>query len=101
MADRMKGGAGTVSLSGRLVCRSEREAEIVHRHLPEHVRLTRAEPGCISFDVLPTDDPLIWTVEEHFRDQESFRSHQTRTQASAWGAATADTPRDYEITGLE
>ena len=89
-----------VRLSGRLICASEQEAEIVRRHLPAHIDLTRAEPGCISFEVSPTDDPLIWTVEEHFRDRASFGSHQERTRASAWGAATADIARDYEISGL-
>ena len=90
-----------VRLSGRLVCASEQEAEIVRRHLPEHIDLTRAEPGCVFFDVSPTNDPLIWTVEEHFQDRNSFGSHQERTKASAWGVATAKITRDYEIVGLD
>lgn len=48
-----------VRLSGFLRCASVAEVEIVQRHLPEHMRLTRAEPGCISFEVSQTDDPLV------------------------------------------
>ncbi|MFC7454296.1 putative quinol monooxygenase [Insolitispirillum peregrinum] len=66
-------------------------------HLPEHVRLTRAEPGCLSFTVSPSDDPLVWQVEECFITREAFEFHQHRTRASSWWAATADIPRDYEI----
>ena len=101
MTDSRDRGEQGVRLSGRLICQSEREAEIVRRYLHEHVRLTKAEQGCISFDVSPTRDPLIWTVEEYFRDRESFQSHQRRAQASAWGAATAEILRDYDISGLE
>ena len=64
------------------------------RRLPEHVRLTRAEPGCLSFEVTPTDDPLAWRVEERFTDRAAFDAHQRRTRASAWGAATAAIRRD-------
>ena len=101
MADSQNCKDVGVRLSGRLVCASEQETEIVRRHLPEHVDLTRAEPGCISFDVFPTDDPLIWTVEEHSQNRDSFGSHQERTQASTWGVATAKITRDYEIGGLD
>lgn len=66
--------------------------------LPEHIRLTRAEPGCLSFDVTRTDDPMIWQVDEAFTDREAFDAHQTRTGASDWAAQTADIARDYAIT---
>ena len=89
---------GAVRLSGRLLCASTGEADAVRRHLPEHVRLTRAEPGCLSFEVTPTDDPLAWRVEERFTDRAAFDAHQRRTRASAWGAATAAIRRDYEVT---
>jgi quinol monooxygenase YgiN len=89
---------GAVHLSGRLLCASAEEADLVRRHLPEHVRLTRAEPGCLSFEVTPTADPLTWRVEERFADRAAFDAHQRRTRASAWSAATAAIRRDYEVT---
>ncbi len=101
MADSWDQKGIGVRLSGRLMCQTEEEANIVRRHLPEHIDFNRAEPGCISFYVSPTDDPLIWKVEEHFKVRDSFKSHQERTRASSWGAVTAKIPRDYEVMGLD
>jgi quinol monooxygenase YgiN len=92
---------GPVRLTGRLICASPAEADIVKRHLPEHIRLTRAEPGCLAFDVQPTTNPLIWQVEEAFRDARAFEAHQHRARASAWGRATASITRDFAISGLD
>lgn len=89
-----------VRLSGLLRCASVAEVETVQRHLPEHMHLTRAEPGCISFEVSQTDDPLVWRVEELFADQAAFDFHQQRTRASEWFTATAAIVREYEIVGL-
>ncbi|WP_395540122.1 putative quinol monooxygenase [Neotabrizicola sp. sgz301269] len=89
-----------ISLSGRLICATADEADLVRQHLPEHLWLTRAEPGCLSFSVTKTDDPLVWQVAESFTDKAAFEAHQTRARASAWHAATAGIRRDYRITGL-
>nr|WP_191856031.1 antibiotic biosynthesis monooxygenase [Agrobacterium tumefaciens] len=91
---------GAVRLSGFLRCASMEDVELVVRHLPVHIRLTRAEPGCLSFEVSQTDDPLIWRVEELFIDRDAFDFHQKRTRASQWFVATSAIPRDYEITTL-
>lgn len=99
--DSASGRSGTVRLSGFLRCASAEDAEIVKRHLPDHIRLTRAEPGCLSFEVLQTDDPLLWRVDELFADRAAFDFHQQRTRASAWFTATSTIPRDYEIFGPE
>ena len=60
----------TVHLTGQLICATPTDVAIVETHLPEHVALTRAEPGCVSFEVTPTDDPLVWDVAEVFEDDE-------------------------------
>ncbi|MBW9058865.1 antibiotic biosynthesis monooxygenase [Rhizobium pusense] len=97
----MNNRAGAVRLRGFLRCLSKDDVQLVRRHLPEHLRLTREEPGCISFEVSETDDPLIWRVEELFADRAAFDFHQQRTRASEWFMATSAIPRDYEITTLE
>ncbi|RUM26887.1 antibiotic biosynthesis monooxygenase [Rhizobium vallis] len=89
---------GKVRLSGQLICASLDEIEIVQKYLPEHMRLTRSEPGCLSFEVTQTEDPMIWRVEERFTDRLAFEAHQIRTKASAWGAATSAIRRDYEVS---
>ncbi len=89
-----------VFLSGYLVCSDHDQVEVVAQHLPLHVELTRAEDGCISFQVNLTQNPLVWQVDEQFLDSASFRSHQQRIAVSEWGRATAGIERRYEIKGL-
>ena len=89
-----------VRLSGQLVCQSEDEAAIVLQHLSIHVKLTRAEAGCESFEVHQTDDPLVWQVDERFTDAAAFEAHQARVGASEWGRATAGIERRYTIHGI-
>ena len=85
----------SVILSGRLVCATKEQSAVVRRHLPRHVELTRAEPGCLRFDVEPSSDPLVWTVVEEFVDRAALDAHQARVRSSEWGNATAGIARDY------
>lgn len=89
-----------IHLTGQLVCRTEDEARIISVHLAEHIEHTRAEPGCVSFTVTRTDEPLIWKVEEYFEDQRAFELHQNRVARSEWGRVTAGIERRYSIEGL-
>ncbi|MDE3028293.1 MAG: antibiotic biosynthesis monooxygenase [Paracoccaceae bacterium] len=87
-----------VTLTGTLLCATSQDAALVAAHVPDHIRLTRAEPGCLHFDVAPKANPLIWEVNETFVDRAAFDAHQTRTKASAWAALTAHIPRDFAIS---
>jgi len=89
-----------VRLSGQLVCKNQDEAQRVLAHIPQHVALTRAESGCIFFDVTRTADPLIWQVEERFDDATAFTAHQDRVAGSEWGRMTVGIERRYSIEGL-
>ncbi len=91
----------TVTLTGTLRCETEVQASRVRAALPDHIRLTRAEAGGISFEVTQTDDPLVWQVDEEFTDPAAFKAHQTRAAASDWARETAGIPRDYTLQGLE
>ena len=97
---RADDATGPVRLSGKLICSCLMDVEVIKANLPEHVRLSLQEPGCLSFKVWQTDDQLVWGVEESFIDPSAFAHHQQRTRASAWWAATAEIPRSYTITGL-
>ena len=88
---------GKLRLSGLLTCASVSEAAIVHQYLPEHIRLSRAEPGCLSFDISETDDPFTFEVMEAFRDREAFDLHQARTRESDWFMATRGILRDFRV----
>ena len=91
---------GEVSLSGQLVCLTEDQAGTVREHLQLHLALTRAEPGCRSFNVTRTSNPLMWQVEEHFEHASAFEAHQERVASSEWGHATAGIERRYSVIGL-
>jgi quinol monooxygenase YgiN len=97
MAQSLKGMRKMIELTGSLICRTTDEAARVRAHLPDHIALTRAEPGCVSFDVLPTDDPLIWTVAERFVHRAAFDAHQTRTAASTWARVSPGIKRVYSV----
>ena len=91
-------GITVIKLTGRLICKNREETALVRRYLPEHIRLTKEEAGCLAFEVKETDDPLIWSVEELFTSQETFDAHQARTKGSVWGKETRAIAREYAIT---
>ena len=84
-----------IRLTGTLTCAPD-EAEIIRAALPEHLRLTRAEPGCLSFDVTETA-PGVFSVSERFADRAAFEAHQVRTRASDWWQATRHMTRDFRL----
>ncbi len=91
----------TVTLTGHINVPADR-LDAVRTALPEHIRLTRAEPGCLSFDV--TEDPATpgrFAVAEEFTDSEAFRAHQARAGASDWARVSDGVPRHYTVTGLD
>lgn len=92
---------GQVSLTVRLVCRDMAEMLALLNHAPAHVEASRAEPGCLQFDLWQTDDPLEFAVAELFADEPAYRAHQARTRASAWYPVTRDIPRKaYDRRGV-
>ena len=86
-----------IRLRGQLICMTEEEAQSVRSHLEDHIALTRAEPGCLTFDIAPTDDPMVWEVMEAFRDRASFDAHQARNRLSVWFQATRGILRDFRL----
>jgi quinol monooxygenase YgiN len=89
-----------VFLTGQLVCNGQEQVALVERHLPLHIKLTRAEQGCLFFEVNPTQNPLVWQVDEQFQDAASLLAHQQRVAESEWGRATASIARLYETEGM-
>ena len=79
---------------------TEDEAILVRSHMHEHMRLTRAEPGCLTFEISASDDPLTFEVMESFRDRAAFDAHQTRTRDSLWFEKTRHILRDFVVEEL-
>lgn len=74
-----------------------RRRSSISKHLPAHIRATRAEPGCLEFRVEQTADALVWEVAERFVDRAAFDHHQARVQASTWRRVTAHIRREYTV----
>ncbi|MCU0912530.1 MAG: antibiotic biosynthesis monooxygenase [Rhodobacteraceae bacterium] len=86
-----------ITVTGYLRARPEDRA-LIKRLLPEHIRLSRAEPGCLKFDVVAS--PTVadaWELDEAFVDRAAFEAHQACTRASAWGRETAHILRDVTV----
>ncbi|MGR3713678.1 MAG: putative quinol monooxygenase [Shimia sp.] len=86
-----------IRLTGHIDVPADR-LTVVRAALPIHIALTRAEAGCVSFDV--TEDTEVagrFLVAELFMSQAAFNAHKTRTKASAWATISAGVPRSYEI----
>lgn len=86
-----------IRLTGHIDVAPERRADVTAA-LPEHIRLTRGEPGCLLFEVTP--DPKVegrWQVAELFVDRAAFDTHQARTAASNWATVSDGIPRSYVL----
>ena len=78
------------------------EVDLVTAALEVHKKLTRAEPGCLKFNVRPDKELLgRFSVYEKFASQEAFEAHQTRVQASEWGLISKNVERHYAIKEIE
>jgi len=76
----------------------EDRLEAVNKALPLHVQLTLEEPGCISFEIKPSESiPGRLMVSEVFQNQAAFEAHQTRNRGSAWFKTTEGIPRNFSI----
>lgn len=85
-----------IGLTGKLICSGTDELMLALSLLPDHVKLSRAERGCLRFDIWLTDDPMVWQLSELFVDEDAFAAHQTRTQGSEWGQKSTSLKRDFQ-----
>lgn len=87
-----------INLAGTLIVPEPAKA-LVEALLPAHVAATRAEPGCLLFQVVADRcDPTRYLVAQRFATRAAFDAHQARAQSSNWGRATADLVRHYHLT---
>jgi quinol monooxygenase YgiN len=85
-----------IHLNGTLKCAADQQQK-VRDALPDHIALTRAEPGCLEFEVVETA-PGLFAVSELFVDRAAFDAHQVRTRSSTWFVVTDGMARDYTIS---
>lgn len=96
---REPGSGGRVHLTGWLLCATMADADLVARMLADHIRLSRAEPGCLVFEVVRSmSEPTRFAVREVFATRTAFEAHGTRARASDWWTATGHIERDYRVS---
>ena len=92
--------ASKIHLSGHIDVPPDRMNSVTTA-VVDHIALTRAEAGCIYFEVTPcTNVKGRFLVNETFIDQAAFDRHQTRTKASPWAKISKGLPREYTITEI-
>lgn len=90
-----------IQLTGHIDVPADRLAE-VGIALETHISLTRAEAGCIRFEVTPCDTLAgRYLFSELFMDRTAFDAHQARAKAADWGKITQGIPRRYEIVEID
>lgn len=83
-----------VALDGHLACADRAQMLAALSLLPDHARLSRAEPGCLHFEVAQdAANPMIWHLSELFADAGAFAAHQARSIASEWGRGSTGLTR--------
>jgi len=70
------------------------DLERVRAALPDHILLTRAEPGCRSF-LVEEQAEGVFLVSEEFTDRAAFEAHQKRLRGTPWAAVSANAIRSY------
>ena len=90
----------TVILQGYIIV-PDSDLDAVVAELPNHTRLTLAEPGCKAFRITrAADNPNRFDVYEEFVDPAAFEAHKQRMRNTTWAAAAKSAARHYEVTGV-
>lgn len=89
-----------VALHGQLICADADQMMTALSLLPDHMDLSRAEPGCLRFDITQSEDPMVWSLSEVFADADAFAAHQVRTADSIWGHDSRNLGRDFHCHDL-
>ena len=88
-----------VYLAGHIIVSAKNRARVMAA-MDEHIALTRAEAGCLHFDIIEDEqDTTKFHVVEIFKSPAAFAAHQARTAQSVWAEASRDCPRDYVTAG--
>lgn len=90
-----------IMLRGTLTVPSA-DLDAVLQALPEHMDATRAETGCLEFNVMQrTDEPSIFDVYEVYSERNALDRHQMRLKQTAWAEASRNAERDYCVSEVD
>ncbi len=85
-----------VLLTGTMTC-APSEVDDVLSVMADHIRKSRAEAGCMQFELWQDElTPTAFHVSEVFLSEAAFAKHQERTQGSDWWRITRHMSRDFK-----
>lgn len=86
---------GNIALTGHLHIPMDEQAQFKPL-LDAHIAATKAEPGCLFFEVTQDmKDPALFHVSECFRDQAAYDFHQQRGACTPWGKSSRHLQRKF------
>ena len=86
-----------IVIDGTISCKAA-ELDMFLAAVAAHLRLSRAEPGCIEFEICQSaHDACTFLVAERFESRAAFEAHTARTRASVWWSKTRHMARDLVI----
>ena len=83
-------------ISGQLRCADIGQLMRALDLLPEHAEHSRSEPGNLRFDLIQTDDPMVFELNELYADDDAFQAHRARLKGARWGAESHGISRHFE-----
>jgi quinol monooxygenase YgiN len=90
-----------VILKGYVIVADD-DLDAINKALPAHIVNTRAEDGCLLFNVTQdVNQKNRFNVHEEFKNKESFLNHQDRVKHSEWGNVSANLEKHYHINQIE
>ncbi len=88
---------GKVTITGYLQVPAE-ELSSVAEALPTHQDLSRAEPGCLVFEVSRDEaDNCRFHLYEQYDSAEAFEYHKARAASSEWSTISRNVERHLTI----
>jgi nucleoside-diphosphate-sugar epimerase/quinol monooxygenase YgiN len=88
-----------VTLTGHIEI-AQGELQALQDALPEHIRASQDEPGCLHFSVRQdVAVPTRYHVYERFMNRESYLAHQSRIKNTPWETASRNIVRHYNTYG--
>ena len=87
-----------VYISGYIDVPLDRLADVKNA-MPDHIRASRSEPGCLFFELThDADVPGRINVKEAFTSLEAFDFHQENRKDTHWSNITVGITRNFEIS---
>lgn len=89
-----------LTIVARIVAASDK-VELVRGELEKLVPITRAEAGCLQYDLhQDNDDPAVFLFYENWESRDLWQAHMSAPHLQAYGQATAGAVEAFELNEM-